>query len=97
MLTNGFFARIIVLEYDVRGEGQEAKVMEIPERLIATAKWWKDLMPGNGNLQSWHPIPNVVPQSADAMWGSAHGTIADRTPCLGQSTRGPRATRMILN
>ena len=24
-------------------------------------------MPGNGNLQSWHPVPNIVPQSAEAI------------------------------
>jgi hypothetical protein len=30
MLTNGFFARIIILECGARGVGQEAKVMEIP-------------------------------------------------------------------
>ena len=67
MLTNGFFARMIILECGARSEGQDAKVLEIPERVIATAKWWKDLMPGNGNLQSWHPIPIIVPQSAEAM------------------------------
>jgi hypothetical protein len=67
MLTNGFFARMIILECGARSEGQDAKVLEIPERVIATAKWWKDLMPGNGNLQSWHPIPLIVPQSAEAM------------------------------
>jgi hypothetical protein len=67
MLTNGFFARMIILECGARGAGQEAKVMDIPERVIATAKWWKELMPGNGNLQSWHPVPNIVPQSAEAI------------------------------
>jgi len=67
MLTNGFFARMIILECGARGAGQDARVMEIPERVAATAKWWKDMMPGNGNLQSWHPVPNVVPQSPDAI------------------------------
>ncbi len=51
----------------LRGAGQEAKVLDIPERVIAAAKWWKELMPGNGNLQSWHPVPNIVPQSAEAI------------------------------
>ena len=67
MLTNGFFARMIILECGARGAGQKAKVLDIPERMIATAKWWKELMPGNGNLQSWHPVPNIVPQSAEAV------------------------------
>ncbi len=67
MLTNGFFARMIILECGARGAGQDAKVLEIPERVIATAKWWKDLMPGHGNLQSWHPIPTIVPQTDEAV------------------------------
>ena len=67
MLTNGFFARMIILECGARANGQDAKVLEIPERVIATAKWWKDLMPGNGNLQSWHPVPTIVPQTAEAV------------------------------
>jgi hypothetical protein len=67
MLTNGFFARMIILECGARGAGQDAKVLAIPERLLATAKWWKDMMPGNGNLLSWHPVPNIVPQSAEAI------------------------------
>jgi hypothetical protein len=24
--------------------------------------WWNEFMPGTGNLQSWHPIPAIVPQ-----------------------------------
>jgi hypothetical protein len=67
MLTNGFFARMIILECGSRGNGQDAKVLDIPERVLTTAKWWKDLMPGHGNLQSWHPVPTIVPQSAEAI------------------------------
>jgi len=67
MLTNGFFARMIILECGARGAGQDAKVLDIPERVISTAKWWKDSMPGNGNLQSWHPVPTIVPQSVEAI------------------------------
>jgi hypothetical protein len=67
MLTNGFFARMIILECGPRGSGQDAKVLDIPERVIATANWWKDLMPGTGNLQSWHPVPRIVPQTAEAI------------------------------
>ncbi|XZE35483.1 DUF3987 domain-containing protein [Pirellulaceae bacterium SH501] len=67
MLTNGFFARMIILECGTRGSGQDAKVLDIPERIITTAKWWKDLMPGNGNLQTRHPVPTIVPQTAEAV------------------------------
>ncbi len=79
MLTNGFFARMIILECGVRGAGQEAKVLEIPERVVATAKWWKDLMPGQGNLQSWHPIPTIVPQTAEAVDILADTRVAAET------------------
>jgi hypothetical protein len=79
MLTNGFFARMIILECGARGAGQEAKVLEIPERVIATAKWWKDLMPGHGNLQSWHPIPTIVPQTDEAVDILADTRVAAET------------------
>ncbi len=59
--------------------GQDAKVLEIPERVIATAKWWKDLMPGHGNLQSWHPIPTIVPQTEEAVDILADTRVAAET------------------
>jgi hypothetical protein len=65
MLTNGFFARMIILECGERGSGQEPKVLDIPERVIATARWWNDYKPGTGNLQSWHPIPTIVTQDEE--------------------------------
>jgi hypothetical protein len=65
MLTNGFFARMIILECGERGSGQEPKVLDIPERVIATARWWNDYKPGTGNLQSWHPIPTIVSQDEE--------------------------------
>jgi hypothetical protein len=67
MLTNGFFARMIILECGSRGAGQEPKVLNIPERVISTASWWNEFMPGTGNLQSWHPVPLVVPQESKAV------------------------------
>jgi hypothetical protein len=65
MLTNGFFSRMIILECGERGSGQEPKVLDIPERVIATARWWNDYKPGTGNLQSWHPIPTIVSQDEE--------------------------------
>jgi hypothetical protein len=66
MLTNGFFARMLILECTRRGVGQEPKIRNIPERVLETAKRWASLRPGSGNLNHWHPEPVVVPQSADA-------------------------------
>ncbi|MEK0425536.1 MAG: hypothetical protein RJB11_1627 [Planctomycetota bacterium] len=67
MLTNGFFARMIILECGERGKGQEPKFLDIPERIMKTAHWWNDFMPGTGNLQTWHPVPVCVPQTQQAI------------------------------
>ena len=66
MLTNGFFARMIVLECGPRGSGQEPCVRPLPARVLETAKWWADFRPGTGNLEDWHPVPRAIPQSAEA-------------------------------
>lgn len=66
MLTNGFFARMIILECGRRGAGQEPRIQEIPSRVVDTARWWYDFRPGTGNLQTWHPVPAVVQYHADA-------------------------------
>ncbi|TWU01749.1 bifunctional DNA primase/polymerase [Neorhodopirellula pilleata] len=61
MLTNGFFARMMILECGQRGEGQEPKIAEVPNAIIDVAKWWADYQPGGGNLGTWHPRPRIVP------------------------------------
>jgi hypothetical protein len=66
MLTNGFFARMIVLECHYRSAGQEPRMEPIPARVLQTAKWWADFRCGTGNLERWHPVPQVVPQTEDA-------------------------------
>lgn len=60
MLTNGFFARTLIIESGKRSEGQEPRIREIPERVVATAKWWASYLPGTGNLDNWHPEPVIV-------------------------------------
>lgn len=66
MLTNGFFARMLILECGERGEGQEPKIAEVPETIMDVARWWADYKPGTGNLHSWHPEPTVVPHDDSA-------------------------------
>lgn len=66
MLTNGFFARMIILESAKRSPGQEPQILATPQRVLETAKWWADFRPGTGNLQEWHPVPRIVPQSTEA-------------------------------
>jgi hypothetical protein len=72
MLTNGFFARMLILETGKRGRGQDAVVRDLPAPVLATARWWADFCPGEkrGNLADWHPIPKVVeatPEAADVL------------------------------
>ena len=66
MLTNGFFARMIVVEGGKRGTGQEARPIDPPEHIVSVAKFWADYTFGQGNLSSSHPTPHTVPLSADA-------------------------------
>lgn len=66
MLTNGFFARMIVLECGTRSAGREPRLLPLPERVLATAKWWADFRAGTGNLENWHPVPQIVPQTEEA-------------------------------
>ncbi len=66
MLTNGFFARTIILECGNRSPGQEPGIQPLPSRVLETARWWADFQPGTGNLDHWHPVPKIVPQTDDA-------------------------------
>ena len=66
MLTNGFVARMIVVESGRRSTGQEPKIKGIPVGVLETAKWWADFRPGGGNLDSSHPLPATVEYTDDA-------------------------------
>jgi hypothetical protein len=63
MLTNGFFARTIILECGTRSHGQAPGIHPVPDRVLEAARWWADFRPGTGNLQEWHPVPLIVPQT----------------------------------
>lgn len=67
-LTNGFLARMLIVECGRRGEGREAVMRPIPPAILEAARWWAEFKPGvsGGNLADWHPQPLVVPQTADA-------------------------------
>jgi hypothetical protein len=66
MLTNGFFARMVILESRPRCKGQEPRIVDVPERVIETARWWAEFRPGRGNLQDWHPVPQVIEATDEA-------------------------------
>lgn len=55
MLTNGFFARMLILETGKRGRGQDAVVRDLPSSVLEAARWWVEFAPGEqrGNLADW--------------------------------------------
>ena len=66
MLTNGFFARMLVVEAGPRAPEQEAVFKKIPDSIIRAAKYWADFQPGEGNLSNFHPVPICVPHTEAA-------------------------------
>ncbi len=66
MLTNGLFARMIVVEGGKRGEGQDSEPIDPPAAIIDIARHWADYQPAPGNLNREHPTPTTVPLDADA-------------------------------
>jgi len=69
MLTNGFFARLIIVDIGKRGPGQSpGSVRELPASIIETARWWGEFQPGTAsrNLLTVHPDPRIVPYSPQA-------------------------------
>ncbi|WP_164102530.1 bifunctional DNA primase/polymerase [Candidatus Laterigemmans baculatus] len=67
MLTNGFFARLNIIDVGKRGSGQSpGSARNLPEAILETAKWWADFEPGTGNFLNFHPKPLVVEFTPDA-------------------------------
>jgi len=70
MLTNGLFARMIIVDIGKRGHGQlPGSARDLPEDILQTARWWAESSPGMsmpGNLYNMHPDPRVVPFTPDA-------------------------------
>ena len=67
MLTNGFFARMIIIDVGKRGAGQTpGSARHLPESILETARWWAEYQPNPGNLAEAHPEPRVVPLEPEA-------------------------------
>lgn len=67
LMTNGFLARLLILECRGRGVGRDDTERPIPASILEAARWWADYRPGSaGNLSGWHPVPHRVPQTPDA-------------------------------
>ena len=64
MMSNGFFARMIIVDAEKRPFSQDAGLVDrIGERVLETARWWRAFLPGEmkGNLGKFHPTPITVP------------------------------------
>ncbi|MGE4158754.1 MAG: bifunctional DNA primase/polymerase, partial [Planctomycetota bacterium] len=66
MLTNGFFARMLILECGKRSPGQEPRIVTLPARVLRSAKWWANFKPGSSNREVWHPKPKTVLHTDEA-------------------------------
>jgi hypothetical protein len=66
MLTNGFFARMLIVESGPRAIGQEPRRINPPASIIETARWWAEFNPGSGNLEAFHPEPRLVEATPQA-------------------------------
>ena len=80
MLTNGFFARTIVVETPRRGQGQNAVFRDLPAAILGTARWWAEFRPGaTGNLNGLRPTPRLVlPSEAATEVFREHRERSDR-------------------
>jgi hypothetical protein len=65
LMTNGFLARLLVLECGKRGAGRDDTSLTIPSVVIESAHWWAGFRAG-GNLDEEHPTPRMVAHDADA-------------------------------
>ena len=70
MLTNGLFARMMIVDIGKRGRGQvPGSARDLPDGILQTARWWDEFCPGQrkkGNLYDIHPEPRIVPFTPEA-------------------------------
>ncbi|CAN5470169.1 hypothetical protein BH11PLA2_BH11PLA2_21110 [soil metagenome] len=77
LMTNGFLARLLIMECRGRGVGRDDTERPIPPSILEAARWWAEYRPGaSGNLADWHPTPLRVPQTDEA--AAAFRTIRER-------------------
>jgi hypothetical protein len=66
LMTNGFLARLLILECRPRGEGRDDVHRPLPMSILDAARWWADFRPG-GNLGHEHPEPRLVQATPEAI------------------------------
>ncbi|MGD9791123.1 MAG: bifunctional DNA primase/polymerase [Phycisphaerales bacterium] len=90
LLTNGFFARMLVLEAEARGAGQDASAVRPPPEVIETARWWANQPSANEGSGG---APRLVPRTDDAnAYLSAFREKCDREYDEAESGDDPIAT-----
>jgi len=86
ILTNGLFARLVIVEAERPVAPHDAKIAEIPESIVETARWWSELVPPGmeGNLlDTPAAFPRQLtlgytPQAKEAITAFRDETIAKR-------------------
>ncbi len=67
MLTNGFFARLNIIDVGKRGKGQTpGSARDLADEILEVAKWWSEFEPGSGNFLNFHPKPARIEFTSDA-------------------------------
>lgn len=66
MLTNGLFARMLILEAGPRCAGQDAVISDLPDRVLTTARWWAELQSRSRNPNLANPTPRIVELTEEA-------------------------------
>jgi hypothetical protein len=88
MLTNGFFARMLIVESGPRSVGQEPGIINPPASIIETARWWSEFNPGSGNLEAFHPQPIIVTANEEARGLLADARRTSETEYANSESRG---------
>jgi len=88
MLTNGFFARMLIVESGPRAIGQEPGIINPPASIIETARWWSEFNPGSGNLEAFHPQPIIVAADEEARGLLAEARRTSETEYANSESRG---------
>jgi hypothetical protein len=82
LMTNGFLARLLILECGPRGEGRDDVYRPLPASILEAARWWADFRPG-GNLGGEHPAPRLVPATPEALAAFAELRTRIDATCYG--------------
>jgi hypothetical protein len=60
MLTNGLFARFVIIEAGKRQRFQDTPITELPASILETARYWAEWHGKRGNLDEANPQPVIV-------------------------------------